>query len=152
MEWRADYDFDDDTDYTISYKIAVYPALGGALNTSDNTYYYEGGVLDQSFEMEEATADVETQLTPDPLVLHFWGGDSPNVGYETVALAWDAPYAAEKYLIYYGADYDSATIVEVEKNSDKLIAANAVQASDPVGEYAKVWNADKAYIINGVAN
>ena len=152
MEWRVDCDFDDESDYTISYKIEVYPALGGALNTSNNTYYYEGGVLDQAYEMEEATSEVVTQLTPDPMVLHFWGGDSPNVGYETIAMAWDTPYGVEKYLIYYGADYDSATIVEVDKNSDKLIAANAVQASDPVGEYAKVWSADKAYIINSVAN
>ena len=150
MEWLTDYDFEDDVDYAVSYKITVYPALDGALNTSDNTYYYEGGVLDQTVQMDESSSEVVTQLTPDPLVLHFWGGDSPNVGYETIAFAWDVPYGVEKYLIYYGADFETATVVEVTKNSDQLIDAHAVTASDPVGEYAKVWSADKAYIISGI--
>lgn len=148
MEWLTEYEFEEDMDYAISYKVKVYPALGGALNTSDNTYYYEGGILDQAFELEESTSEVVTQLTPEPLVLHFWGGDSPNVGYETVAFTWDTPFGVEKYLIYYGADYETSTVVEVEKGSDKLVDAHGVTASDPVGEYAKVWSADKAYIIN----
>lgn len=147
MEWLTEHEFDDEVDYAIYYKVTVFPALGGALNTADNTYYYEGGILDQSIELEESTSEVVTQLTPDPLVIHFWGGDSPNVMYEQIAFAWDAPFGAEKYLIYYGADYETATVVEVVKGSDQLVDAHGVTASDPVGEYAKVWSADKAYII-----
>lgn len=152
MEWITEYEFDDEGDYEIAYEITVYPALGGALNTADNIYYYEGGILEQSVEMEQSVADVVTQLIPDPLVIHFWGGDSPNVLYETVAFAWDAPFGVEKYLIYYGADYETATVVEVEKGSENLVDAHGVSASAPTGEYAKVWNADKAYIINEMAS
>ena len=151
---------DETEKYTVAYTLYAYPALGGTV--AEGVYTYES-ILDMGDEPAsvEGTAEgLSAEAEVDPMVIHFWGGDSQHAKYEKVLMTLpliyhntpDAdgsyPVKAVKYKMYSGSAPDK---IEVEKelawDSEEWLdqTVDNSQVTALCDNYRDQWNGTLTY-------
>ena len=146
--------------YSVAYTLYAYPALGGTV--AEGIYTYES-ILDMGDEpasVEGVAEGLSAEAEVEPMVIHFWGGDSQHAKYEKVLMTLpliyhktaDAdgnyPVKAVKYKMYSGSAPDK---IEVEEelawDSDKWLdqtVSNSI-VSALCDNYRDQWNGTLTY-------
>ena len=146
--------------YSVAYTLYAYPALGGTV--AEGVYTYES-ILDMGDEpasVEGVAEGLSAEAEVEPMVIHFWGGDSAHAKYEKVLMTLpliyhktaDAdgnyPVKAVKYKMYSGSAPDK---IEVEEelawDSDKWLdqtVSNSI-VSALCDNYRDQWNGTLTY-------
>ncbi len=151
---------DETEKYTVAYTLYAYPALGGTV--AEGVYTYES-ILDMGDEPAsvEGTAEgLSAEAEVEPMVIHFWGGDSQHAKYEKVLMTLpliyhktpDAdgsyPVKAVKYKMYSGSAPDK---IEVEKelawDSEEWLdqTVDNSQVTALCDNYRDQWNGTLTY-------
>lgn len=151
---------DEEQTYTVAYTLYAYPALDGVI--ADGVYTYES-ILDMGDEPAsvEGTAEgLTAKAEVEPMVIHFWGGDSAHAKYEKVLMTLPLIYhntpdaegnyvvKAVKYKLYSGSAPDK---IEVEEelawDSDKWLdqTVNNSVVSALGDNYRNQWNGTLTY-------